>query len=180
MQSHPLDNPVWSSLRLSKRRSRSCSVGRGAILPRWLRLRRSRRMSLLPSPHSKRSSALASRSTSSASRRISGHGWTVEAHGTIPQLLCSTPAVVRAGPEPVPLDRRASVGHAGAHRAGLSRFLSCAHGRDGTLLRHLSGPRARGDGRRSACISMGIRRSAPCAPIPEFIGRGTHNDSWGC
>jgi predicted GNAT family acetyltransferase len=100
-----------------------------------------------------------------------GHGWNVESSEPIPQLLCSTPAVVRAGPEPVVLTeaQRSDMlaltalvfpGFFRARTVAMGRYIGIYHGR---VLAAMAGERMRMDGYQEI--------SAVCTH-PEFIGRG--------
>ncbi len=100
-----------------------------------------------------------------------GRGWSVEAHGTIPQLLCDSPAAVRAGPEPVRLTEahRSDMlaltalvfpGFFRARTIEMGRYFGIYHGR---VLAAMAGERMHLDGYQEI--------SAVCTH-PEFIGRG--------
>jgi ribosomal protein S18 acetylase RimI-like enzyme len=98
-------------------------------------------------------------------------GWRVESAFPIPQLVCSTPAVVRAGPEPVTLTEahRSDMlaltalvfpGFFRARTVEMGRYIGIYHGR---VLAAMAGERMRMDGYQEI--------SAVCTH-PEFIGRG--------
>ena len=100
-----------------------------------------------------------------------GAGWSVESAFPIPQLVCSTPAVVRSGPEAVPLTEahRSDMlaltalvfpGFFRARTVEMGRYIGIYHGR---VLAAMAGERMRMDGYQEI--------SAVCTH-PEFIGRG--------
>lgn len=100
-----------------------------------------------------------------------GAGWHVESAFPIPQLVCSTPAVVRNGPEPVPLTEahRSDMlaltalvfpGFFRARTVEMGRYIGIYHGR---VLAAMAGERMRMDGYQEI--------SAVCTH-PEFLGRG--------
>ncbi len=100
-----------------------------------------------------------------------GAGWRVDSAFPIPQLVCATPAVVRSGPEAVPLTE--------AHRTDMLALTALVF--PGSSVRaplrwgDISASTTGACSRRwpaSACAWMGIRKSVPSAHIPEFIGRG--------
>ena len=98
-------------------------------------------------------------------------GWRVESAFPIPQLVCSTPAVVRSGPDAVPLTEanRSDMlaltalvfpGFFRARTVEMGRYIGIYHGR---VLAAMAGERMRMDGYQEI--------SAVCTH-PEFIGRG--------
>jgi ribosomal protein S18 acetylase RimI-like enzyme len=100
-----------------------------------------------------------------------GRGWRVESAFPIPQLVCRSPAVVRAGPEPVTLteSHRSDMlaltalvfpGFFRARTVEMGRYIGIYHGR---VLAAMAGERMRMDGYQEI--------SAVCTH-PEFIGRG--------
>ena len=100
-----------------------------------------------------------------------GRGWSVESSEPIPQLVCSTPAVVRPGPEPVVLTdgHRSDMlaltalvfpGFFRARTVEMGRYIGIYHGR---VLAAMAGERMRMDGYQEI--------SGVCTH-PEFIGRG--------
>ena len=100
-----------------------------------------------------------------------GRGWSVESSEPIPQLLCSAPAVVRAGPEPVVLTeaQRSDMlaltslvfpGFFRARTVEMGRYIGIYHGR---VLAAMAGERMRMDG---------FQEISGVCTHPEFIGRG--------
>ncbi len=100
-----------------------------------------------------------------------GAGWRVESAFPIPQLVCSTPAVARSGPDPVPLTEanRSDMlaltalvfpGFFRARTVEMGRYIGIYHGR---VLAAMAGERMRMDGYQEI--------SGVCTH-PEFIGRG--------
>jgi len=98
-------------------------------------------------------------------------GWRVESAFPIPQLVCSKPAVVRSGPDAVPLTEanRSDMlaltalvfpGFFRARTVEMGRYIGIYHGR---VLAAMAGERMRMDGYQEI--------SAVCTH-PEFIGRG--------
>jgi predicted GNAT family acetyltransferase len=100
-----------------------------------------------------------------------GKGWRVESKFPIPQLVCATPAVVRAGPESVALTeaQRSDMlaltalvfpGFFRARTVEMGRYIGIYHGR---VLAAMAGERM--------CLDGYQEISAVCTH-PEFIGRG--------
>jgi predicted GNAT family acetyltransferase len=171
MQSHPLDNPVWSSLTTQQAALAVMleSAGRypAQVAP----------FAAVRANEPSAAEALATLINGGESVYFVGlvpdlsRGWTVEAHGTIPQLLCASPAAVRAGPEPVPLTEahRSDMlaltalvfpGFFRARTIQMGRYFGIYHGR---VLAAMAGERMHLDGFQEI--------SAVCTH-PEFIGRG--------
>jgi len=100
-----------------------------------------------------------------------GTGWRVDSAGPMPQLVCTAPAVVRAGPETVTLTEahRSDMvaltalvfpGFFRARTVEMGRYIGIYHGR---VLAAMAGERMRMEGYQEI--------SAVCTH-PEFIGRG--------
>jgi GNAT superfamily N-acetyltransferase len=100
-----------------------------------------------------------------------GSGWRVEAQLEIPQLVCTSPAIVRPGPEPIVLTEahRSDMlaltalvfpGFFRARTIEMGRYYGIYHGR---VLAAMAGERMHMDGYQEI--------SAVCTH-PEFLGRG--------
>jgi hypothetical protein len=107
MTTHPLDNPVWSSLTTQHASFAVTSDGAAARYPPQV-------APFVAVANSDRGSLTALEALVNGGESVYlvgvapelGPDWIVESTGMIPQLLCTTPAVVRSGPEPVELTDR--------------------------------------------------------------------------
>jgi ribosomal protein S18 acetylase RimI-like enzyme len=171
MAAHLLDNPIWSSL-TTKHASFAVMQGNAGRYPP--------QVAPFAAVNSGDAGALAELQgliNSGESVYLVGmapqfgRGWRVESAFPIPQLVCSTPAVVRAGPEAVPLTeaQRSDMlaltalvfpGFFRARTVEMGRYIGIYHGR---VLAAMAGERMRLDGYQEI--------SAVCTH-PEFIGRG--------
>jgi ribosomal protein S18 acetylase RimI-like enzyme len=171
MATHPLDNPIWSSL-TTKHASFAVTQEGAARYP----------------PQIAPFAAVATGDAQALSRLEVlinggesvylvgaapefGRGWRVDSASQIPQLVCGVPAVVRAGPETVTLTQahRSDMlaltalvfpGFFRARTVEMGRYIGIYHGR---VLAAMAGERMRMDGYQEI--------SAVCTH-PEFIGRG--------
>ena len=171
MTTHPLDNPVWSSLttrHASFAVMQECAGRYPAQVAPFAAVgasdaRAAAQLEALVNPGE--SVYLVGLAPSL------GRGWSVEPSVPIAQLVCTSPAVVRAGPEPVPLTEghRSDMlaltslvfpGFFRARTVEMGRYLGVYHGR---VLAAMAGERMFLDGYQEI--------SAVCTH-PEFIGRG--------
>ena len=171
MTAHLLDNPIWSSL-TTKHASFAVMQGNAGRYPPQI--------APFAAVNTSDASALAQlEGIINGGESVYlvglapelGAGWRVESAFPIPQLVCSTPAVVRPGPDAVPLTEAnrsdmlalTSLVFPGFFRARtveMGRYIGIYHGR---VLAAMAGERMRMDGYQEI--------SAVCTH-PEFIGRG--------
>jgi predicted GNAT family acetyltransferase len=171
MQVHPLDNPVWSSLS-TRQAALAVMLGKAGRYAAQVAP-----FAAVSSPEPEASVELETLINGGESVYFVGispdlgRGWTVEPHGTIPQLLCDTPAIVRAGPDPVTLTeaQRSDMlgltalvfpGFFRSRTIEMGHYYGIYHGR---VLAAMAGERMHLDGYQEI--------SAVCTH-PEFIGRG--------
>jgi ribosomal protein S18 acetylase RimI-like enzyme len=171
MTAHLLDNPIWSSL-TTKHASFAVIQGNARRYPPQVAP-----FAAVTEPDAQALSQLESLINGGESVYLVGvaprfgAGWRVESAFPIPQLVCDEPAVVRAGPDPVPLTeaQRSDMlaltalvfpGFFRARTVEMGRYIGIYHGR---VLAAMAGERMRLDGYQEI--------SAVCTH-PEFIGRG--------
>jgi len=171
MTAHLLDNPIWSSL-TTKHASFAVMQGNAGRYPPQI--------APFAAVNTSDASALAQlEGIINGGESVYlvglapelGAGWRVESAFPIPQLVCSTPAVVRSGPDAVTLTEanRSDMlaltalvfpGFFRARTVEMGRYIGIYHGR---VLAAMAGERMRMDGYQEI--------SAVCTH-PEFIGRG--------
>jgi len=171
MTAHLLDNPIWSSL-TTKHASFAVMQGNACRYPPQI--------APFAAVNTSDASALAQlEGIINGGESVYlvglapelGAGWRVESAFPIPQLVCSTPAVVRSGPDAVTLTEanRSDMlaltalvfpGFFRARTVEMGRYIGIYHGR---VLAAMAGERMRMDGYQEI--------SAVCTH-PEFIGRG--------
>jgi ribosomal protein S18 acetylase RimI-like enzyme len=171
MTAHLLDNPIWSSLTTKHASFAVIQGSAGRYPPQVAPFAAVRAADAGAIPQLE---VLINRGESVYFVGVApafGAGWRVESAFPIPQLVCSTPAVVRAGPEPVTLTEahRSDMlaltalvfpGFFRARTVEMGRYIGIYHGR---VLAAMAGERMRMDGYQEI--------SAVCTH-PEFIGRG--------
>ncbi|MEJ0036379.1 MAG: GNAT family N-acetyltransferase [Gammaproteobacteria bacterium] len=171
MTAHLLDNPIWSSLKTKHASFAMLQDGAGRYPPQVAPF------AAVGSADARVLSQLEVLINGGESVYLVGvapefgPGWRVESASPIPQLLCSTPAIVRPGPDTVPLTEahRSDMlaltalvfpGFFRARTVEMGRYIGIYHGR---VLAAMAGERMRMDGYQEI--------SAVCTH-PEFIGRG--------
>jgi ribosomal protein S18 acetylase RimI-like enzyme len=168
---HPLDNPIWSSL-TTKHARLAVTKELAARYPAQIAP-----FAGVSTPDAPALSQLESLVNGGESVYLVGvapefgAGWRVEAKLEIPQLVCTSPTVVRPGPEPVVLTEanRSDMlaltalvfpGFFRARTIEMGRYYGIYHGR---VLAAMAGERMHLDGYQEI--------SAVCTH-PEFLGRG--------
>jgi ribosomal protein S18 acetylase RimI-like enzyme len=168
---HLLDNPIWSSLTTQHARF-AVMQERAARYP--AQVAPFAAVSTADAPALSQLAALVNGGESVYLVGIApefGAGWHVEAKLEIPQLVCTSPAIVRPGPEPVVLTEanRSDMlaltalvfpGFFRARTIEMGRYFGIYHGR---VLAAMAGERMHMDGYQEI--------SAVCTH-PEFLGRG--------
>ena len=171
MTAHPLDNPVWSSLTTRHTALAVMQPLAGRYPPQVAPF------AAVGEPDPRAIEQLEVLVNGGESVYLVGVvppfglGWSVEGHGVIPQLLCTTQATVRPGPDPVTLTEahRSDMlaltqlvfpGFFRARTVEMGRYIGIYHGR---VLAAMAGERMHLDGFQEI--------SAVCTH-PEFLGRG--------